>query len=218
MKIVSTFTTSDGAEYAELPSGAIKHLNPHPFTYDAAYSAVYDSPERVRLSDQLQALRYVFATTAHGKKIQSITDVGFGNGAFMKYVRRFIPNVMGLDITDVPVPEGCTRIEQYQECDVISFHDCLEHFPDLDFVGDLPCKTLIVSLPFCHIHTRGREWFDKQYFHRKPSEHIWHFNDGSLRAELYQYGWYHVATSNHEDIVRKRDEEWNILSMAFKRN
>jgi len=217
MRIIEQFTTSDGAEYGMLESGAIKHLNPKPFTYDAAYSAIYDSPERVALSNQLQSLRYVFATAAHGRKISSITDVGYGNGAFMKFVQPLIPIVCGLDITDVPVPAGCRRIESYQPCDAITFHDCLEHFEDISFVKELPCETLVVSLPYCHYYTRGKDWFDKQYFHRKPSEHIWHFSGPALEVTMANFGWFKVAVSNHEDIIRKRDEEWNILSIAFKR-
>lgn len=217
MKIIETFKTSDGAEYAMLDTGAIKQTNPQPFTYDAAYSAIYDSPERVALSNQLQGLRFVFAATAHGRRINSITDVGYGNGAFMQYVQPLIPLVNGLDITDVPVPSGCRKIDTYIPCDVITFHDCLEHFDDISFVEDLPCETLVVSLPYCHIHSRGRHWFEHDYFHRKPNEHIWHFSGACLDITMRQMGWLRVAVSNHEDIVRKRDEEWNILSMAFKR-
>ncbi|WP_276483573.1 hypothetical protein [Paraflavitalea pollutisoli] len=217
MRVIETFKTDDGAEYAVMETGAIKQTNPQPFIYDAAYSAIYDSPERVALSNQLQGLRYVFATTAHGKRIRSLTDVGYGNGAFMRYVQPLIPFVAGLDITDVPVPEGCHRLNTYHSCDVITFHDCLEHFEDISFVEDLPCETLVVSLPYCHYHLRGKEWFANEYFHRKPNEHVWHFSGATLEVTMGRLGWKRIALSNHEDIVRKRDPEWNILSMSFKR-
>lgn len=217
-EILERFTCKDGSEYGYLKTGAIKHLNPQPFTYDAAYSAIYDSPERVQKSDMLQALRFAFAQAAHGKRIQSLTDVGFGNGAFMRFAVKKVQRVMGLDITDVPVPEGCKRIESYQSCDVITFHDCLEHFNCLEFVKDLPCQTLVISLPYCHYHERGKEWFENKYFHRKPSEHIYHFSGASLAITMKDLGWQKVSVSDHEDIVRQREgEEWNILSMAFKR-
>jgi hypothetical protein len=212
------FTCNDGAEYELLPTSALKHINPQPYTYDAQYCATYDKPEYVRQSEILQALRYGFATAAHGKLIRSLTDVGYGNGAFMKFARQHTDDVFGLDVTDVPVPQGCVRIEDYQPCDVITFHDCLEHFHDIDFVAHLPCNTLVVSLPYCHLHTYGQQWFET-WHHRKPGEHIYHFNSAALHNTMHAMGWNMVSSSTHEDIVRKsRGDYANILSMAFKRH
>lgn len=216
-QIIEMFSCNDGADYAVYKNGVIKHVNPNHFKYDAQYSATYDTPEYVRQSELLQGLRFAFAQAAHGKRIFSLTDVGYGNGAFMKFAAERVRIVNGIDVTDVPVPDKCNKIIEYENCSVITFHDCLEHFHDLDFVRELPCETLIISLPHCHYFMCGKEWFGG-WHHRKPSEHIYHFNEASLTSLLDLYGWKAVAASDHEDIVRKREgPKWNILSMAFKR-
>lgn len=201
-------------KYHEDRYGVIHQLNPHPFTYDPQYSATYDTPEYRRKSELLQAMRFSFATAVHGKPIQSLLDVGFGNGAFMRFAQRQVPAVYGHDITGVAVPEGCHFTEDINlVCDVITFNDVLEHFPTLGFVKNLKAETLIVSLPFFPGLERFPNWC-----HRKPDEHIHHFTDESLRKFMWKMGWRMVAKSKHEDIVRYRPESsWNILTMGFKR-
>lgn len=215
--IIDMFTCKDGSKYAVLATGAVKHVNPVPFTYDAEYSAVYDTPEYQRNSDILQAMRYSFATGAHGGPINSLLDCGYGNGAFMKFARQYTRMVLGYDVTGVPVPEGCISTDDMNAgAQVITFHDCLEHFHDINFVRDLNYTTLVVSLPNCPFSEMGKEWFENEYPHRKPSEHIWHFSASSLAATMALLNWRQVARSYHETIVRNRYPR-NILSMAFKR-
>jgi hypothetical protein len=199
--------------YAEDRYGVIHQLKPQPFTYDPRYSATYDTPEYERRSELLQAMRFAFASAVHGKPIQSLTDVGYGNGAFMRFAKKQVPVVYGHDITGVEVPLGCDfTADINMVCDVITFHDVLEHFPTLGFVKHLKAETLIVSLPFFP----GVEGFPS-WCHRKPDEHLHHFTDESLRRFMWKQGWRLVSKSKHEDIVRRRDVDWNILSCGFKR-
>jgi hypothetical protein len=103
--------------------------------------------------------------------------------------------------------------------DVYTFWDALEHVPDLSFIEDLPCKTICISLPWCH-HYLGKEWLEK-WKHLKPDEHLHHFNRDSLLRFMKSHGWgKEVGFSSHEDIVRKGDDEDrpNILTMAFQRD
>jgi len=213
---LSMFTCKDGSEYGVLTSGAVKHLNPVPFKYDQAYSGIYDTPEYQRNSELLQAMRYGFATAAHGNPIISLQDVGYGNGAFMAYAQRHTRLVYGKDVTGYPVPDGCTLSEEYEDVDVMTFHDCLEHFHNLEFVRNLPCRTLVVSLPNCPMAPDRLDWFENEYPHRKPSEHIYHFSESSLQVTMEALNWRRVATSYHESIIRNRGRR-NILTMAFKR-
>jgi hypothetical protein len=208
---------SHGRKYATDQYGVIVQQDHKPFIYDPQYASTYDTEAYQRESEKLQALRLGFVYGAHGKRITSIADIGYGNGAFMKFAKQVIPYVYGHDVTGVFV-EGCYIMPEIVKADVITFWDVLEHFVDLSFVKDLPAETVCVSLPYCHIITEGKEWFDNNYPHRKPDEHIRHFNEFSLSAMMDSYGWRTVAVSGHEDIVRKSKHGLqNILSMAFKR-
>lgn len=209
--------TSHGRHYEVDRFGVIVQTDHRPYTYDAKYSATYDTPEYQRQSDKLQALRLGFVHGTHGRPIRSIIDCGYGNGAFMKAAKEHIPYVYGQDVTGVMV-DDCYIMPEIVKADVLTMWDVLEHFPDTSFVKDIPCETICVSLPYCHFHTEGKEWFDTVYKHRKSDEHIRHFNEHSLSAMMDYYGWKAVAVSGHEDIVRKSAHGLqNILSMAFKR-
>ena len=204
---------SHGRHYCIDQYGVVHQLDAKPYTYDAGYVATYDTDAYRRDSDKLQALRLGFIIGAHGSVPDSLLDVGYGNGAFLK-AASIIPHRYGKDVTGVQVP-GVSIVDNYKQVDVITFNDCLEHIPDLSFLATLPCETLVISLPWCH--STGH-WFDNQYKHRKPDEHLHHFNADSLSLFLYAMGWNCVAVSNHEDVVRESPGHWkNILSMAFKR-
>lgn len=211
-----SYFTSHGRAYGIDQFGVIHQLDAKPYAYDENYVATYDTEAYRRDSDKLQALRLGFIIGAHGHIPHSICDVGYGNGAFLK-AAEIIPVRYGKDVTGLQV-EGVEITDKYPPTDVITFHDCLEHIPDLSFVKDLQCKTLVVSLPWCHYVSGGQIWFDGLYKHRKPDEHLHHFSHLSLSDFMESMGWKHVAHCNYEDIVRKSPGNWhNILTMAFKR-
>lgn len=209
--------TSHGRQYEIDRFGVIVQTDHRPFVYDAKYSAVYDKKEYRQGNDILQAMRYGFVCGAHGGPVNSLMDVGYGNGAFIEFAKQHVPYVYGHDITGVPL-DGAYRMPEMVKADVYCFWDVLEHFPSVDFLRELQAHTICVSLPYCHFHTEGKGWFEEQYKHRKPDEHIRHFNQHSLQAMMAYYGWQAVAISTHEGIVRKSTHGLqNILSMAFKR-
>lgn len=198
--------------------GAIVQTDHRPFVYDAKYSDTYNLPAYKQGNDILQALRLGFATAAHQRKISSIMDVGYGNGAFIEFALKHIPNVYGFDITGVPLLNGAHKMPEFIKADVYTFWDVLEHFSSLDFLSHLDTETICVSLPYCHFLTRGLDWMKTQYKHLKPDEHIRHFNRFSLKLTMQHYGWREVAYSTHEDIIRKSaHDDANILTMAFRR-
>lgn len=206
-----------GRKYEIDRNGVIVQTDHRPFEYDPNYSAIYDKPEYKQGSDLLQAMRLGFAQGAHGKPIRSLLDMGYGNGAFINFAKKHIPYVYGYDITGVPL-DGAYVMPELIKADCYTAWDVIEHFPDCSFLKDLPCDTLCVSLPFCHFHTEGFDWFENKYHHLKPDEHIRHFNSWSLQAFMRQYGWEAVTESAHEDIIRKgQNGLQNILSMAFKK-
>lgn len=206
-----------GRKYEIDRFGVIVQTDHRPFTYDPDYSAIYDKPEYTRQSELLQAMRYGFVCAAHGKPVNTLLDAGYGNGAFINFAKQHVKHVYGYDVTGVPL-DGAYQMPEIVKADVITMWDVLEHFPSVDFVRDLPCETLCVSLPYCHFITHGKDWFENDYSHRKPDEHIRHFNEFSLATMMDSLGWKEVANSGHEDIVRKSAHGLpNILSMAFKR-
>lgn len=209
--------TAKGRKYEVQPTGVIFQTDHRPFEYDPNYSAIYDEEKYKRGSDLLQALRLGFALGAHGKPINSLMDVGYGNAAFINFIKEHVPFVYGYDITGVPL-DGAYLMPELVKADVYTFHDVLEHFPDCSFLKDLQTETICISLPYCHFHTEGLRWFEFGYHHRKPDEHIRHFNPWSLANFMKQYGWHSVAESDHENYIRKGlNGLQNILSMAFKR-
>lgn len=197
--------------------GVITQTDHRPFIYDPLYSSTYDKPEYKSQSELLQAMRLGFICGAHGEPIKTVMDVGYGNGAFINFIKQYIPHVYGHDVTGVPL-DGAYQMPELVKADVYTFWDCLEHIPDTSFLEALHCETIAISLPYCHFHTEGKAWLETSYKHMKPDEHIRHFNEWSLAAFMTQYGWHAIAASSHEDIVRKSAHGLtNILSMAFKR-
>jgi hypothetical protein len=202
-----------GYEYRQDKYG-IHQVNPKPFTYDATYCATYDTWSYKEKSDKLQALRLGFLLGVHGRVPKTLADIGYGNGAFLYACKGFIPKLYGKDISGVTL-DFIEQIWNYVPCEVVTFHDCLEHIEDLSFLYDIPCETIIISLPWCHFPSM--EWFEK-WKHRKPNEHVHHFDPKTLEAMMLKYGWKVVAQSHHEDIVRVgMDSRENILTMGFKR-
>ena len=100
---------------------------------------------------------------------------------------------------------------------VITFFDSLEHFEDISFVRNLNCEYVVISLPECHQHVMGDEWFEN-WKHRKPDEHLWHFSRQSLKKFMQEQGYYCVTYNNVEDVVRKPNDKLpNIITGIFKK-
>lgn len=209
------FTAGDQT-YEKDKHGVVHQLRAKPYRYDAAYSATYDTPAYTAKNELLQAMRLTFATAVHGRPITHLCDVGYGNGAFLKFAQNSIPLLCGCDVTDVPLPNGILKIDgkdMQSYYGVLTFWDCLEHIPDLSFLSSLCADAIIISLP----HYPGEQMF-ADWCHRKPDEHLHHFDAVSIHGFMHDMGWKCIAVSDHEDIVRKRpDTSWNILSAGFKR-
>lgn len=207
-----------GTKWEVTPRG-IKQLNPEPFEYDQKYCATYDTEAYTSGEAMLQGSRLGFAIAAHGRPIKSILDFGCGNYAFLKAAQQIIPRCYGYDVADIDPPEGIAKSHSpFGLAEVVTFHDSLEHTDDpASIVSRLRAETVVISLPYCHLRTRGMSWFLNNYPHLKPNEHRWHFDEKMLNNLMSQFGWQHIMTSNHEDAVRKREIDWNILTMAFKR-
>lgn len=205
-------------EYYKDEQGVIHQKTPKSFVYDEAYIQKYfDYGEKENYLSYLR-LGYLLGTINY--KIDSILDIGYGSGSFLKACTNYIPKCYGHDISGVKVPDGITFIENIyeNEYDVITFFDVLEHFVDIDIIGKLKCNYIMISLPWCYNYD-NKIWFHS-WKHRKPNEHLHHFDKASLIKFFEKHNFNYVASSNIEDTIRKdnNNPETNILTAVFKKN
>jgi len=152
-----------------------------------------------------------------GKIPKSILDIGYGNGDFLTACKTIIPDCNGNDISNYPVPDGCEFIEDIhsKHFDVICFFDALEHFKSIDFVKNLNCDYIYISLPWCHYISD--DWF-KSWKHRRQDEHLWHFDNTSLVNFFNDNGYESMLITNIEDSIRTpAGSMQNILTGIFKK-
>jgi hypothetical protein len=147
----------------------------------------------------------------------SILDVGYGNGDFLKVCSQGIKNCYGNDISNYPLPDSVTFVKDIfdKHYDVVCFFDVLEHFEDINFIKNIDCNYIFISVPWCHYFSD--EWFLK-WKHRREDEHLWHFNDISIVNFFNEMGFDLIFKSNFEDIIRTpADNNENILTCIFKK-
>ena len=202
--------------YSILKNGSIKQdVITSIQKYDGKYiQDRYNSYGELGMQMAFLRLGYLFGSIG---KINSLLDVGYGNGDFLKAARQIIPQVYGSDISGYPIPEGCDFVQDFvnKEVDVLTFFDSLEHFEDLNWLKNVKAKYILVSLPNCHYFSD--EWFEN-WKHRRPDEHIWHFNRDSLANLMAENKYLEICSSNIEDSIRKPEFDYsNILTSIFKR-
>jgi hypothetical protein len=199
--------------------GVIHQLNAQPFNYDEAYIGTYKNYGPTQ--DMLSHLRLGYLRGAMQRKPKSILDVGYGSGNFLKICQEADIECYGSDISGVPVPEGCKFVEDFIKCgmefDAIAMFDSLEHFENMDFVKNLKVNYIIISVP-C-IPTRN---FNSAEFinwkHRKPNEHLHHFDELSLISFMASVGYKRISVGNPEDVIRKNyNVEKNIITGVFRK-
>jgi len=203
--------------YKITQDGVIEQIHKGLFSYDREYSDSRYSVFSDRGNILNLRLGYIIGST--GRIPTSLLDVGYGNGDFLETCRNLIPKLYGNDIEPAyPLQEGITFAQNITdvEVDVITFFDSLEHFHDIEWVKDLKCNYAVINLPWC---TRGEDdaWFCA-WKHRKPNEHIYHFNEHSLQTFMSRQGYKLINYCNIEDKVRVDvNLSPNILTACFKK-
>jgi hypothetical protein len=201
--------------YKKLDNGVIQQIEIQKIKYDNDYIQTYNNfgekgrnMAYFRLGLLLGSLKFI---------PNSILDIGYGNGDFLNACKNIISKCYGNDISNYKIPEGCEFVENIfnEEYDVITFFDSLEHFDDINFLDKLKCKYIYITLPWCHYF--DDKWFEN-WKHRKPNEHLWHFNDKSLVNFFEEQGYENIVLGNFEDVIRKNNEEYpNILCGLFRK-
>ena len=169
-------------------------------------------------SVNMSYLRLGYLLGSLNKTPDTILDVGYGNGDFLKVSKNKIPNCYGFEVNNYDIPHGVTSVNNIysNEYDVVCFFDVLEHFEDIYEIKNLKTKYIYISVPECHYFSD--EWF-LNWKHRRPDEHLWHFNLKSLNNFMNEIGYNILFSSNIEDCIRKpSDNNSNILTAIFKKN
>jgi hypothetical protein len=203
--------------YEKLEDGRIRQIESEPFVYDYSYSDIYNSIEYKLNSVLISYLRFGYIVGSIGKIPESILDVGYGNGEFLLAAFNQVNDCWGYDVSEYETPGEIPRANSMfdRKYDVITFFDSLEHFPDISFVKELDCNFICVSVPNCHYFDDA--WFDS-WKHRKPDEHLWHFNLESLSKFMSDNDYELLNSTNIEDNIRKNNQPYsNILTCVFKK-
>lgn len=152
-----------------------------------------------------------------------VLDFGCGTGSFLSEVHAEGARAYGHDIADYPLPAEIHRVDTAEMAsthfDLVTFFDSLEHVVNpLHTLVALDTEAIAVSLPWCHANTLGSDWFFS-WKHRKPGEHLWHFDAASLCKLAGQAGFRPVFVGNPEDAIRYTDTGLpNILTGVFIRD
>jgi hypothetical protein len=200
--------------YARNEHGVIYQIDRQPFVYDEVY---IDKGYGRAPVEEMSALRFGHLVGVLGHVPASILDVGYGSGDFLKCARKLVQDVNGYDIPPAFPVDGVATVEGLytRSYEVVTFFDALEHFEDPSEIRALDTKYVHISLPWCHYFSD--DWFDT-WKHRKPNEHLWHFNPQSLGAFMASLGFEMIGYCNVEDTIRKSTGDWkNILSATFRK-
>lgn len=196
--------------------GVVYQVKKNLYTYNDNYIKNSYGFEPVR--DNMSHLRFGHLVGSIGRVPNQLLDIGYGNGSFLHTAQSVVKECFGSDILPAyPLPDGVCFVDDifanYYE--VVTFYDSLEHFDDIYIIGNLKCKYVVVSVPYCHY--LNDKWFEN-WKHRKPDEHLWHFNERSLISFMSAVGFSCVNISSIEDVIRKPvDDLANILTGVFVR-
>lgn len=213
------FQTKDGLSYTRNKWGGFTQLNPAPVAYGPDYAGKYDDAERSRKALELNKIR--LAQVKKCGLVESVLDVGFANGSFLNYVQKKGFSGYGYDVPEnTTVADWFMRVEDVasRSFSVVTFFDSLEHMPaPMSFVQLLRCKYIVCSLPNAPVN-------DVQafgaWYHRRPHEHIHHFDEHALKQFFSEAGYECVDFGSWEDEVRQNPNnpiQPNIITGVFRR-
>lgn len=202
--------------YKKNHHGIIKQVEYSTIEYDQKYVDVrYNNYGE--LTNYMSHLRLGLIVGSIGKIPNSILDVGYGNGSFLQTCSSIVPKCFGYDVSGVKLSDKIQIVDDIfsSHYDVITFFDSLEHCEDIYFLDKLDCDYLCVSVPWCH--NFSDEWF-RDWKHRRPDEHLWHFDQDSLKTFVESQGFAIMNSTNIEDSIRKTNHSYpNILTSVFKK-
>lgn len=205
--------------YEKLPNGLIRQKRIiSKIKYNRDYIRErYDSYKSASVNMGFLRLGYLLGTLKSTPS--SILDVGYGNGDFLSTANKHIGNFgkcYGFEVNGYDIPDGCIKVDDIfsNSYDVVCFFDVLEHFDNVYDIQNLKTNYIYISVPNCTY--LSDEWF-LNWKHRRPDEHLWHFNENSLTNFMSEMGFIKVSCCFIEDTLRKSKDSENILTSIFKK-
>jgi len=205
--------------YEKLPNGLIRQKRIiSKIKYNRDYIRErYDSYKSASVNMGFLRLGYLLGTLKSTPS--SILDVGYGNGDFLSAANKHIGNsgkCYGFEVNGYDIPDGCIKVDDIfsNSYDVVCFFDVLEHFDNVYDIQNLKTNYIYISVPNCTY--LSDEWF-LNWKHRRPDEHLWHFNENSLTNFMSEIGFIKVSCCFIEDTLRKSKDSENILTSIFKK-
>lgn len=207
--------------YRDNKTGALVEKSGPSITYDTEYvSSRYDTYPTTGAMSELRWSLILSKIDPMAQNIDSVLDFGCGNGDFLKRCWVQIGNnkLYAIEASDYPLGKLINRVEEPVPCDLFTCFDSLEHLEDpRALLAKVQSPYVCISLPWCHERTLGMEWF-MGWKHRRPGEHLWHFDHISLPALLSEFGYKLIYCGNPEDEIRKGDGKLpNILTCLFQK-
>jgi hypothetical protein len=193
--------------------------------YDATYMETYDKypTDTMAMARAGYVLREIANLPADRTPLEPqaypVLDFGYGNGAFLKVMRKLGYPVFGLDLhgVDYGIPDW--KRGHSPAARLLTAFDSIEHVPEFDFFFELNPELAVISTPY------RPTWFGeghRQWRHFKPGEHLHYFSLKSLRTLFDRFGYDLVAWSFPEDALRGKlphEEKLydNILTASFQK-
>lgn len=210
----------DGIGYSIDRYGVVHQQPPYEdFAYDVKYleDRYLPIPEKVSEISHLRA--GLLAGITAPRAGDAILDCGYGMGGFLRVVNAMGFKACGVEKIDYPVPEGCFRVSdaemRYCHWHCVTFFDSVEHMIP-HFLSILNTSFVMISAPFCH-EAPASEWF-RTWKHRRPNEHLYHFNPDSLKLMLHDSGFREIWRGSPEDVIRSaKNGRANTFTSVFIR-
>lgn len=151
---------------------------------------------------------------------QSIVDVGYGNGAFLRMAKSAGLRTLGIDVhgRDAELGIEPTTFNTSHAVTVATCFDSLEHLIQPRQILQLGARHLIISVPLRPFWMLSSP---RDYKHFKPGEHLHYFSGASLH-ELLRGKYAARDACSIEDVVRgplryNGDDYLNIGTFHFER-
>jgi len=204
------------ADYIHTPIGT----HQRDLTITAVYDAEYVRSRYEAIDANVRALsaRRLAVLYAFAPRRGMLLDFGAGSFRFVEAAIAAGWFAWGYDIAGQHHANFWDYKRGWPKFDVVTFFDSLEHLPDpAGLVGELAPRVVMVSVPECH-YPNTAEWF-MDWKHRRPGEHLWHWNRRTLPAFMARLGYQCEMLSWFEDEFRPNHDqaEPNILTGIFTR-
>lgn len=148
-----------------------------------------------------------------------LLDYGCGTGRFVDAANESHWDAAGIDLIPTVGPRITLSAATRIAWDAVTFFDSLEHLVDpAEVIRSLHPKAIMVSVPECH-QPNSEQWF-MAWKHRRPGEHLWHWNRKTLDLMMDHLGYRPLMHSDFEDDFRPRYDPAlpNILSAIYQRD